>query len=137
MMPNPSNQPCILFVTPEAVFTPQWTESRPEFVSAHPEGFGDFPVKLIRALLDLTADVHVAQPDYRKIFAMSSRNAQTNSGIKLPIDRAHLAEDRAFFYSFQNESLARQSGFQRRFFRPCPVTNSTCISTKRTLHPSP
>jgi starch synthase/alpha-amylase len=99
MMPNPSNQPRILFITADAAFTPEWTGSRPEFIRANSEGFGDFPVKLISVLLDLAADVHVAQPDYRKIFAMLSRNEQTNSGIKLPIDRAHLAEDRAFFYS--------------------------------------
>jgi starch synthase/alpha-amylase len=99
MMPNYSNQPRILFVTAEAAFTPEWTGSRPEFIRANSEGFGDFPVKLISVLLDLPADVHVAQPDYRKIFAMLSRNKQTNSGIKLPIDRAHLAEDSAFFHS--------------------------------------
>jgi starch synthase len=70
MMPNYSNQPRILFVTAEAAFTPEWTGSRPEFIRANSEGFGDFPVKLISVLLDLPADVHVAQPDYRKIFAM-------------------------------------------------------------------
>lgn len=94
-----STRPRILFVTAEAAFTPEWTGSRPEFISAHAKGFGDFPVKLISDLLDLGVNVHVAQPDYRKIFAMLSRNEKTNSSIKLPIDRAHLAEDRAFFYS--------------------------------------
>jgi len=98
-MPNLSNQPRILFVTAEAAFTPEWGGGRPEFVGAHTRGFGDFPVKLISDLLDLAIDVHVAQPDYRKIFAMSSRNEQTTTGIKLPINRVHLAEDRAFFYS--------------------------------------
>jgi starch synthase len=98
-MPNPSNQPRILFVTAEAAFIPEGSGSRPEFISTHTESFGDFPVKLISVLLDLAADVHVAQPDYRKVFAMLSRNEQTYSGIKLPHNRAHLAEDRAFFYS--------------------------------------
>jgi starch synthase/alpha-amylase len=99
MMSNPSNQPRILFVTAEAAFIPQSSGSRPEFISARTENFGDFPVKLISVLLDLAADVHVAQPDYRKIFAMLSRNEQTYPGIQLPHNRAHLAEDRAFFYS--------------------------------------
>jgi starch synthase/alpha-amylase len=99
MMSNPSNQPRILFVTAEAAFKPAWTGSRPEFISAHTESFGDFPVKLIRDLLNLAADVHLAQPDYRQIFAMLSRNEQTHSGIKLPCNRVHLAEDRTFFYS--------------------------------------
>jgi starch synthase/alpha-amylase len=99
MMPNTSNQPRILFVTAEAAFTPEWKRSRPEFISAHTEIISDFPVKLISVLWDLATDVHVAQPDYRKIFAMLSRNEQTKSGIKLPMERAHLAEDRVFFHS--------------------------------------
>jgi starch synthase len=99
MMPNPSNQPRILFVTAEAAYTPAWTGSRREFISAHAESVGDFPVKLISVLLNMAADVHLAQPDYRKIFAMLSRNEQTYSGIKLPCNRVHLAEDRTFFYS--------------------------------------
>jgi starch synthase/alpha-amylase len=99
MMPDPSNLPRILIITAEAAFTPKRTGSRPEFIRANSEGFDAFPVKLIGVLLDLATDVHVAQPDYRKIFAKLSRNEHPNSGIKLPIDRAHLAEDRSFFYS--------------------------------------
>jgi len=61
--------------------------------------FGDFPAQLISDLLKLGVDVHVAQPDYRKLFEMISRNQQANPSIGLPMDRLHLAEDRSFFYS--------------------------------------
>ena len=96
---NSAAPPRILFVTPEAAFIPEKDGNRTNFVCANASGFGDFPAELVSALFHLGVDVHMAQPDYRRIFAISARNEQTNAGIKLPIDRIHLAEDRAFFYS--------------------------------------
>jgi hypothetical protein len=77
IMPNPSNQPRILIITTQAAFMPERTGSRPEYIRANAESFGTFPVKLISVLFNLAADVHVAQPDYRKIFAMLSWNDQS------------------------------------------------------------
>ena len=92
-------RPRVLFVAPEVAFMPEKDGNRTNFISANPGGFGDFPAELICDLYHLGVDVHVAQPDYRRIFAISAGNEQTNSGIKLPSDRVHFAEDRAFFYS--------------------------------------
>ena len=78
---------------------PEGTGYRPNFTSAHTGGFGEYLAELSSDLFHLGVDVHVAQPNYRRIFAISARNEQTNLGIKLPIDRVQLAEDRTFFYS--------------------------------------
>jgi starch synthase len=98
-MSNYSTQPRVLFITPEVVFIPEGTENRSSYTGAHTGGFGDYLAELINDLYHLGVDVYVAQPDYRRIFAISARNEQTTSGIKLPNDRVQLAEDRVFFYS--------------------------------------
>ena len=99
MIPNPSTRPRVLFVTPEVAFVPERTGNSTYYIGACSGCFGDFLAELINDLLNLGVDVHVAQPDYRKLFEMLSRNEQVNPSIKLSIDRLHLAEDRAFFYS--------------------------------------
>ncbi len=98
-MSNYSTHPRILFVTPEAAFIPEGKENRPNYTCAQTGGFGDFQAELISNLCELGADVHVAQPDFRKIFAISSRKEKAGVSVKLPCDRVHLAEDRAIFYS--------------------------------------
>ena len=98
-MSHYSTRPRILFVTPEAAFVPARTGNRTSYIGADAGCFGDFPAQLINDLLNLGVDVHVAQPDYRKLFDMLSRNEPAKPSIRLPIDRLHLAEDRAFFYS--------------------------------------
>ncbi|MGB9440502.1 MAG: glycogen/starch synthase [Desulfobacterales bacterium] len=98
-MSNYSTRPRILFVTPEATFLPERTGNRTHHMGVCSGSFGDFPTQLISDLLNLGVDVHVAQPDYRKLFEILSRNQQANPSIELPMDRLHLAEDRSFFYS--------------------------------------
>ena len=98
-MSNYSTRPRILFVTPEATFLSERTGNRTHHMGVCSGSFGDFPAQLISDLLNLGVDVHVAQPDYRKLFEILSRNQQANPSIKLPIDRVHLAEDCSFFYS--------------------------------------
>ena len=98
-MSNYSTRPRILFVTPEATFVPERTGNRTHHMGVCSGSFGDFPTQLISDLLNLGVDVHVAQPDYRKLFEILSRNQQANPSIELPMDRLHLAEDRSFFYS--------------------------------------
>ena len=99
IMSNYSTRPRILFVTSEVVFVPERAGNCAYYKGACSGSFGDFPAQLINDLLNLGVDVHVAQPDYRKLFEMLSRSEQANPSIKLPSDRVHLAEDRAFFYS--------------------------------------
>jgi starch synthase len=92
-------RPRILFVTPEAAFMPEGGGNRTNFIRANAGGFGDFQAELISNLFELGADVHVAQPDFHKIFSISSRKGKSGVSVKLPCDRIHLAEDRSIFYS--------------------------------------
>jgi starch synthase len=98
-MSRKSTHPRILFVTPEVAFMPEGQGSRTNFISANAGGFGDFPAELIINFFELGADVHVAQPDFRKIFEISCWKEGVGVNVKLPDDRVHLAEDRAIFYS--------------------------------------
>ena len=99
MIPYHSTRPRILFVTPEVAFVPARTGNRTPSMGGCSRCFSGFPAELINDLLNLGVDVHVAQPDYRKLFEMFSCNQQASPSIKLPIDRVHLAEDCSFFYS--------------------------------------
>ena len=118
-MPDYPTQPRILFVTAEVAFVPERAGNRPDYIGACSGCFGDFLAELITDLLNLGVDVHVAQPDYRKIFERLSRNEQANPNLKLPSDRVHLAEDRAFFYSnslnsnYERENIEISLDFQR------------------------
>lgn len=118
-MSNDSTRPRILFVTPEVAFVPERTGGSTYCIGADSGCFGDCLAKLINDLLNMGVDVHVAQPDYRKLFEMLSWNAQANPSIKLPTDRVHLAEDRAFFYSkpinfnYEWENITISLNFQR------------------------
>lgn len=105
-MSNFLTHPRILFVTPEAAFMPEGGGNRPDFIRANAGGFGDFQAELISNLFELGAAVHVAQPDFRKIFAISSRKEKAGVSVKLVGDRVYLAEDKAIFYSKPIDSNA-------------------------------
>jgi len=98
-MSNPLAQPRILFVIPEVAFIPEGGKTRHNFIGARTGGFGDHLAEIISDLIHLGVDIHVAQPDYRRVFAILARKEQITAGIKLSNDRVHLAEDRVFFYS--------------------------------------
>ena len=98
-MSNFSTHPRILFVTPEVALMPERGANRTNFISANAAGFSEFLAELISNLFELGAHVHVAQPDFRKVFADGSRKEKSGVSVKLPSDRVHLAEDRAIFYS--------------------------------------
>ena len=93
------------------------------YLTAKAGGLADVSAALVSALFDLGADVHVAIPDYRKLF-----NARFNPVVgkqlkairrKMPDERLHLAEDRAFFYlhnvysNYSWENLRIALAFQR------------------------
>lgn len=103
-MSNPSFQPRILFVTPEVTFIPHCSETVTRYLVAHNGGFADYLACLIVDLYDMGVDVHVAQPDYRRIFANISEKKQSGTAKKIPADRVHLTEDRSFFYSHYTDS---------------------------------
>jgi starch synthase/alpha-amylase len=91
--------PRILFVTSEMAFMPEGNGSRTNFIRVDTDGIGGLQAELISDLIELGADVHVAQPDFRKIFAICCRKEKVGASVKLPSDRVHLAEDKAIFYS--------------------------------------
>ncbi|MBU3980226.1 MAG: glycogen/starch synthase [Proteobacteria bacterium] len=101
-MKKASANPRILIVTPEVTYLPQGMGNVANYLVAKAGGLADVSAALISALFDQGADVHVAIPDYREIF--NAQNAlilgkELNTiRKKMPNERIHLAEDRAFFY---------------------------------------
>ena len=107
-------------VTPEITYLPDGMGNLSQRMSAKAGGLADVSASLVRALYDLDADVHVALPNFRKMFHLDSANVFKLEFEKvsrsLPMQRIHLAEDRAFYhrdsvYGFQDHIIAL--AFQR------------------------
>jgi starch synthase/alpha-amylase len=96
-MGKPSAQSKILFVTPEVIFIPDSPDHNACYITSGGPTYN--LVYLIRYLLELGIDVHVAQPDYRRVFAALLEDKHNAAGSIIPGSRVHLAEDRLFFYS--------------------------------------
>ncbi|MEW6671004.1 MAG: glycogen/starch synthase [Thermodesulfobacteriota bacterium] len=94
--------PRVLIVTPEVTYLPDRMANHAGYLTAKAGGLADVSAALIKALFDQGADVHVAMPDYRSIFADRLapflKKEQNDIRKVMPDDRIHLAEDRAFFY---------------------------------------
>ncbi|MBN1932335.1 MAG: glycogen/starch synthase [Desulfobacterales bacterium] len=101
-MINQKRKPRILIVTPEVTYLPSGMGYFFDGLSAKAGGLADVSAALISALFDQGADVHVALPDYRALFhaqlAPFIKRELNTIQNKMPEDRIHLAEDRAFFY---------------------------------------
>ena len=101
-MPIQTANPRILIITPEVTYLPGRMGSFSNYLTAKAGGLADVSAGLINALFDQGADVHVALPNYRAIFSdrLAPRLSENLRRIrrKMPEDRIHLAEDRAFFY---------------------------------------
>lgn len=95
-------KPRVLIVTPEVTYLPDRMGSHSNYLTAKAGGLADVSAALISALFNQGADVHVALPDYRSIFADRLtpflRKEQQAIRSIMPTDRLHLAQDRAFFY---------------------------------------
>lgn len=98
-MPTHSAQPRILIITPEAAFVPAGLVNLCHCQRTLKSGFVALLSKLVSDLCDRGVDVHVAQPDYCRIYADLAAKKSNLADSKLPADRLHLAEDRIFFYS--------------------------------------
>jgi starch synthase/alpha-amylase len=93
------------------------------FFTAKAGGLADVSASLISALFEQGVDVHVAIPDYRAIFSdgMAPVLQKEFNRIhrKMPDDRIHLAEDRAFYYinrvysNYGAENIKLALAFQR------------------------
>lgn len=119
LMPGPR----ILIVTPEITYLPAGMGNMAERMSAKAGGLADVSASLVSALHDLGADVHVALPNYRRMFNMDVFNLHSEElrryNRKLSKDRIHLAEDRIFYYrdqvysGYQDDSVRVALTFQR------------------------
>jgi ADP-glucose type glycogen/starch synthase len=115
--------PRILIITPEITYLPAGMGNMAERMSAKAGGLADVSASLVSALFDLGADVHVALPNYRRMFNMDVFNLHSQElrryHQKLSKDRIHLAEDRIFYYrdevysGYEKESSQIALAFQR------------------------
>jgi starch synthase len=122
-MNNVPSNPRVLIVTPEVTYLPDRMGSLASVFMAKAGGLADVSAALVAALFDQGADVHVALPDYRAIFSdrLTPFLKKELSAIqkKMPDDRIHLAEDRAFYYinrvysNHGEENLKLALAFQR------------------------
>ena len=97
--------PRVLFVTPEIAALPPGMCTTFGTVAAKAGGMADVSAGLVEALFDLGADVHVALPNYRRMFKIDVQKlvnrAYRDYKRKLQESRLHLAEDRIFYYRNQ------------------------------------
>jgi starch synthase/alpha-amylase len=101
-MSTQSPNPRILIVTPEVTYLPPGMGNLSNYFSVKAGGVADVSASLIKALFEQGVDVHVALPDYRRIFNRKLppilRRELDTLRNEFPDDRIHLAEDRGFFY---------------------------------------
>jgi ADP-glucose type glycogen/starch synthase len=97
-----ANRPRILVVTPEITYLPEGMGNLAQRMSAKAGGLADVSASLVQALYDQGADVHVALPNYRKMFHLGTAHVFDLEFEKvsrsLPIQQIHLAEDRVFYH---------------------------------------
>ncbi len=116
-------RPRILIVTPEITYLPPGMGNMAQRMSAKAGGMADVSASLVSALFELGADVHVALPNYRRMFQGDIFNLHDRELRKyhevLPDTHIHLAEDRIFYYREQvysnhsEESMQIAMVFQR------------------------
>jgi starch synthase/alpha-amylase len=115
--------PRVLIITPEVTYLPDRMGGLASFYTAKAGGLADVSASLISALFEQGADVHVAIPDYRSVFsdklAPVLKEEINRIQDKMPTDRVHLAEDRAFYYinrvysAYGDENIKLALAFQR------------------------
>lgn len=120
MSENTPHRPRILVVTPEITYLPEGMGNLAQRMCAKAGGLADVSASLVKALYDQGADVHVALPNYRRMFHLDVASVFDNEFQKvsraLPEQRIHLAEDRVFYhrasvYGAENHLIAL--AFQR------------------------
>jgi starch synthase/alpha-amylase len=122
-MPKKKANPRVLIVTPEVTYLPGRMGNLANLLTAKAGGLADVSAALVTALFEQGADVHVALPNYRAIFrdrlAPFLKKEWYALRSKMPDDRIHLAEDRAFFYinrvysAYGQENIKLALAFQR------------------------
>ena len=114
------SKPTILVVTPEITYLPEGMGNMAQRLSAKAGGMADVSASLVSALYDQGADVHVALPNYRRMFNEGVKNVHDREYQRvrenLGKDRIHLAEDRIFYHRDQvyaGENLLMALAFMR------------------------
>ena len=127
---KPGSHPCddpqrprILLVTPEISYLPDSMGDVAPCVAAKAGGLADVSAALISSLVSLGADIHVALPNYRRMFNGNIFHLHEAELRKyhevLPNARIHLAQDRIFYYrdqvysGYHEESMRIALAFQR------------------------
>ncbi|ARN55802.1 glycogen synthase [Sedimentisphaera salicampi] len=113
----------ILVVTPEVTYLPDGMGNYANQLAAKAGGLADVSASLISCLYELGADVHIAIPNFRRIFSFEiGRLVEDELRLylnKLSHSRIHLAEDRVFYYqdkiygNYMKESFKVSLAFQR------------------------
>ncbi|MDB4434261.1 glycogen/starch synthase, partial [Akkermansiaceae bacterium] len=101
-MSSKRKKPTILVVTPEITYLPKGMGNAAQRLSAKAGGMADVSASLVNALYEQGADVHVALPNFRRMFNLEEQNvyeAEYHEAEKaLPEQHIHLAQDRIFFH---------------------------------------
>lgn len=121
--PREHRSPRILLVTPEISYLPDSMGGVAPCVAAKAGGLADVSAALISALVSQGADIHVALPNYRRLFNGNIFHLHEEELRKyhevLPDARIHLAQDRIFYYreqvysGYHDESMRIALAFQR------------------------
>jgi starch synthase len=134
VMDNDPIQPRILLVTPEISLVPDRSGKNSDYLNRTSGGFAGFLSHWVGDLYRRGADVHIAQPNYRNVFATNLRNSPGMKGCRVPENRVHLAQDRVFFYAGDPESnsvrenLKISLAFQREvIYRILPLVKPDLI----------
>jgi len=95
-------KPRILIVTPEITYLPEGMGNLSQRMKAKAGGMADVSASLVSALHEQEADVHVAVPNYRRMFSDNEHNyfedSLTKYQLALPDQHIHLAQDRVFYH---------------------------------------
>ncbi|MBP1583845.1 MAG: glycogen synthase [Victivallales bacterium] len=118
-------RPKILVITPEITYLPKGIQANSDQVSAKAGGLADVSASLVSALYAMGADVHVAIPNYRRLFHREEKTPDVFEKkrslyrTRLSEERIHLAQDRVFFYrnrvysGYSSECMKISLAFQR------------------------
>ena len=113
-------KPTILVVTPEITYLPEGMGNMAQRMSAKAGGMADVSASLVSALYDQGADVHVALPNYRRMFNQDVKDIHDREYQRvrdnLGKDRIHLAEDRIFYHRdevYEEKNLLMALAFMR------------------------
>ena len=101
-MARHGRNPRVLIITPEITALPPGMGRHAETVVAKAGGMADVSAGLVSALFELGADVHVALPNYRRLFSVDVQRLVNGAfrayRSKLGDTRIHFAEDRIFYH---------------------------------------